>query len=430
MFQAITNMVGVEWVALIIIIFTLGLFLLDRLPLSVTALISSLLLALFGCMKFAKVYAGFSTSLVMLVFGMMIVGEALFQTGVVVLLGRKILKSRFASNERMMIVILSLIAGLISAFLSNTATVATFIPLVGSMVAASDGKLTNKNLLMPLGIAASVGGTLTLVGSTAQPMVNSILVQYKYPGIGMFDFALLAGPCFIALLLYLATIGYKIEQKCFTFPDNVQEVDISEMQNFKPHTKTYIAAATMIFCIFVFVTEMLPMAIVSLLGAAIVIVTGCVDFKDCMRRLDWNTVLLMAFAQGIAAGMNDSGAGKMIAQFTVQHIGENMVVMYIACIILTVVLTNVMSNTAVAAMLTPIYIVIATTLGYNPYIFALGIAIASNLSVATPIGGTAMSQTLVAGYRFNDYIKLGAPITVIMTLILIIFGPMMGFAKL
>jgi len=430
MFQAITNMVGVEWIAIIIIFFTLVLFLLDRLPLSVTALISSLLLALFGCMKFTKVYAGFSTSLVMLVLGMMIVGEALFQTGVVVVLGRKILKSRFANNERMMIVILCLIAGSISAFLSNTATVATFIPLVGSMVAASKGKLTNKNILMPLGMAASVGGTLTLVGSTAQPMVNSILVQYKYPGIGMFDFALLAGPCFIALLLYLGTFGYKIEQKCFKFPDIVEEIDISEMANFKPNSKTYIAAFTMLFCIFVFVTEILPMAIVSLLGAAIVIATGCVDFKDCMRRLDWNTVLLMAFAQGIAAGMNDSGAGKMIAQFTVQHIGENMIVMYIACIALTVVLTNVMSNTAVAAMLTPIYIVISATLGYNPYIFALGIAIASNLSIATPIGGTAMSQTLVGGYRFNDYLKLGLPITVIMTIILMFFGPMLGFAKL
>lgn len=186
----------------------------------------------------------------------------------------------------------------------------------------------------------------------------------------------------------------------------------------------------MVFCIFTFVTGILPMAIVALLGAAIVIATGCLNFKDCMRRLDWNTVLLMAFAQGIAAGMNDSGAGKMIANFTVQSIGGNMIVMYIACILLTVLLTNVMSNTAVAAMLTPIYIVIAVTLGYNPYIFALGIAIASNLSIASPIGGTAMSQTLVAGYRFNDYIKLGAPITVIMTIILMVFGPMLGFTKL
>ncbi len=430
MLHIITKLVGVEWVAIIIIAFTLGLFLWDRLPISVTALISSLLLALFGCMKFSQVYAGFSSTLVMLVFGMMIVGEALFQTGVVILIGRKILKSRFANNERFLIVVLSLITGIISAFLSNTATIATFIPLVGAMVVASKGKLTNKNILMPLGMATSVGGTLTLVGSTAQPMVNSVLIQYKYPGIGMFDFAIIALPCFILLCLYLGTIGYKIEQKCFTFPDIVEDVDISEMQNFKPHSKTYIAAAIMILCIIGFVTEAVPMAIVALIGAATVIVTGCVNFKDCMRRLDWNTVLLMAFAQGIAAGMNDSGAGKMIAQFTVHYVGGNMTVMYLACIVLTVALTNVMSNTAVAAMMTPIYIVIAETLGYNPYVFALGIAVASNISIATPIGGTAMSQTLVGGYKFNDYLKLGLPITVIMTIVMMAIGPMvLGFAK-
>lgn len=430
MFQAITNMVGVELMALIIIGVTLVLFLWDKLPISIVALLSSLLLALFGCMKFTKVYSGFASTLVMLVFGMMVVGDALFQTGVVVMIGRKIMKSRFASNERIMIVLISLLSGCISAFLSNTATVATFIPLIGAMVASSNGKLTNKNMLMPLGIAASVGGTLTLVGSTAQPMTNSILQQYHYTGISMFDFAILAGPCFIFMLIYFATFGYKIEQKCFNFPDLVTDVDVSDMENFKPTTKTYIAGTIMVLCIIGFVTEVIPMAIVALLGAVAVIVTKCVDFKKCMMHLDWNSVMLMAFAQGIASGMNDSGAGKMIALFTVKHMGGNMTIMFIVCMILTVALTNIMSNTAVAAMLTPIYIVICETLGYSPWIFALGIAVASNLSVATPIGGTAMSQTLVGGYKFKDYLKLGGPLTIVMTIILMVLGPIIGFAKL
>ena len=70
-------------------------------------------------------------------------------------------------------------------------------------------------------------------------------------------------------------------------------------------------------------------------------------------------------------------------------------------------------------------------MGYSPYVFVLAIAIASNASIATPIGGTAMSQTLVAGYGFRDYLRLGVPITVVLTILVIVLTPAIyGFAEL
>ena len=95
------------------------------------------------------------------------------------------------------------------------------------------------------------------------------------------------------------------------------------------------------------------------------------------------------------------------------------------------VLTNIMSNTAVAAMMVPIFISIAVGVGYHPFVFVLAIAIASNASIATPIGGTAMSQTLVAGYGFRDYLKLGAPITAVLTIMIAVITPLVfGFPQL
>lgn len=431
--------IGIEYVALAIIALTLAAFVLDKIPIALTALISSILLALVGAMDFEQIYTGFATPVTLLVFGMLIVGYALFETGVVTAIGKTILKSRWARNERSLLVLIMLLAGAISAFLSNTALVATFIPLIGGMVAAAPGRLTNKNLLMPLGMAASVGGTITLVGSTSQPVASAVLQESGYRPLGMFDFAPIAIPLLIVLIVYTATIGYGMMRRSLTF-DDVATVGggsaggttgSNDFEDFRPTAKTYIAAATIFFCVVSFVTGILPIEVTALIGAAIVLVTGCIDFKRTMRQLDWNTVLLIAFAQGIAAGMNDSGAGELVGQWSVTLVGDNPWVLLIVAVIVTVVLTNIMSNTAVAAMMTPIFVGIAASVGYDPFVFILAIAIASNASIATPIGGTAMSQTLVAGYGFRDYLKLGGPITVVLTVLIIVLMPLFfGFAEL
>lgn len=411
-----------SWVAIIIIIVTLIAFIIDRITIAVTALLSALAFYLLGTTGPESVYAGFASTVVMLVFGMMIVGDALFQTGLVLYIGNKIVKSRFVQNELSLIILLMLVTGSLSAFLSNTATMATFIPLVGAIAAKSGGRIRNKNLLMPIALAASIGGTMTLVGSTPQPLVNNVLESYDFAPIGLFDFALLAGPCFILLILYVAFIGYRVQNKTFDFSDEASS-DVPQGEEIAISGKTWIAGLTMLFCIVSFVSGLFPIGITAIIGAAIVLATRCVDFKPCMQRIDWNTILLLVFAQGIAAGMNDSGAGRMLADGAVALIGDNFWILYAASILLTVLLTNLMSNTATAAMMAPIFIQIAATLGYDPYAFALAIAVASNVATATPIGAVAMSQVLVGGYRFKDYLVSGLPITIIMAIFLCLWGP-------
>lgn len=87
-----------------------------------------------------------------------------------------------------------------------------------------------------------------------------------------------------------------------------------------------------------------------------------------------------------------------------------------------------MSNTAVTAMLVPIAIEIAFTLGADPITFVLGIVVGSQVAIATPIGTASVTQTLVEGYQYSDYVKIGFPITVLSTaLILVIPLFFLGF---
>ncbi len=427
-FASITAMIGVQYMTLIIIALTLVLFAMDKLPVGLVAMISAIVLGVFGCMDKSKVYSGWASSLTLMVMGMIVVGDAMFQTGAVTMIGRAIMKSKFAHNERAVMVIIMLFSGLLSAFLSNTAVVATFIPLIGAMVATSNGKLKNKNLMMPLGFAASIGGTLTLVGSTSQPMVNTVLEEQGLPLLKMFDFVPVALPSFILLIIYMVTIGYKLENKVLDFDDVVGDVDASQIENFKPTWRTWVSIGVMIFCVLGFVRGWWNTAVIALIGAAVVLLTGCVTFKGAFQRMDWNTIFIMAFAQGIAAAMNDSGAGKMIAEVAVKLVGNNLWMQMAACVIVITILTNIMSNTATAAMMAPIYILIAAQLGVAPYSFMMAIAVATNLTAATPIGGTAVSMTLQAGYRFSDFLKIGTPINIVWAIITIILCPLVfGF---
>ncbi len=241
---------------------------------------------------------------------------------------------------------------------------------------------------------------------------------------GMFDFVPVVLPLFICLIIYFATVGYGMMNKHLDFEDTVPTVDASTFEDVKLTWRTWFSAGVLVFCVAGFVAGWGKTGIIALIGAAAVMLTGCLSFKEAVTEaVDWNTIFVMAFAQTIAAAMNDSGAGKMVAETAVSLVGTNLLAQTAACVIVITVLTNIMSNTATAAMMTPIYIAIAAQMGVNPYTFVMAVTVAANLTAATPIGGTAITMTLPAGYRFKDFLKIGTPINVIWVILTIVLIP-------
>lgn len=430
------GIVRYDVLSIVIILAAMVLFAMEKIPIALTALIASLAMGVTGVMPLEKVYAGFSSTLFVMLFGMLIIGDCLFETGLVKLIGQRLSRSKLINNELILLVVLMCVTGVASAFLSNTAVMATMIPLVGAVAVSSSGLVRSRNLLMGLGIATSIGGAATLVGSTAQLMTQSILKSTEGAReMGFFDLSYVVVPLFIITILYYVFFGYRYQKKVFTFEEIEHDQENGLEDEIKITPQMIVAGGVMLFCIVGFVIELWNIGIVALLGATICLVSGCKPFKNAIADLDWNTLILMAAAQGFAAGLDISGGGKLLAEWALMIGGGDTaspMLLLIIGVVVAVVLTNLMSNTAVAAMLIPIYINIAFQLGYDPMIFALAITIGASASVATPIGGTAMSMTLVAGYRFNDYVKLGLPLTIILTITTILLSPLVygGFKSL
>ncbi|MBP3848807.1 MAG: hypothetical protein J6D22_03560, partial [Pyramidobacter sp.] len=152
-------MMNSSTIAIIILVITIISFIAEKIPLAMTAMISSIAMGLLiPEMSIKAIYTGFGTSTVMLAVGMGIVGEALFRTGMAEKLGQSIVKSAIAKNERVFVTVIVAVTGLMSAFLSNVGTIAMFIPLIGVAAAQSKGLIRNKMVVMAAGMGTAVGG--------------------------------------------------------------------------------------------------------------------------------------------------------------------------------------------------------------------------------------------------------------------------------
>ena len=148
-------------------------FALEKIPLGLTSMIVCIGLVLTGVLDAKTAFSGFIDSNVILFVSMFIVGGALFETGMANKVG--LIVSKFAKSERMLIVAIMVIVGLMSGVLSNTGTAAVLIPVVIGIAAKSGYK--RSRLLMPLVFAAAMGGNLSLIGAPGNLIAQAALEE-------------------------------------------------------------------------------------------------------------------------------------------------------------------------------------------------------------------------------------------------------------
>lgn len=114
-------------------------------------------------------------------------------------------------------------------------------------------------------------------------------------------------------------------------------------------------------------------------------------------------------------------ADKVLAVFVGN--AASPVVVLTALMMVTVILTNFMSNLAVISMFLPIGYSLAVSLDVRPETFIIGLTLACQLATATPIGSPCVTQTLVGGYKYMDYVKIGLPVTLLQAVACVLLVP-------
>ncbi len=181
-----------------------------------------------------------------------------------------------------------------------------------------------------------------------------------------------------------------------------------------------IFAAALIAATFNIVS--LPVAAIG--GAFLMMVTRCISPEEAYRRVEWKVLVLIGALLSLGAAMEATGTGKYLASQLIGVIGDQNPLLVLSCFfVLTVALTQPMSNQAAAIVIIPIALETARQLDLNPRTFAMMIAVAASCSYLTPLEPSSLMVYGPGKYRFMDFVRVGFPLTFLIFGVAILLVP-------
>lgn len=411
-------------ITLCFLAFAIIMFVLEKIPLGLTATIVSVGLCVTGVLEPKQAFAGYVDSNVILCVAMFVVGQALFETGMANKIGG--LVTKFAKSERQLIIAIMVITGLMSGFLSNTGSAAVLIPVVVGIAAESG--YSRSHLLMPLVFAAALGGNISIIGAPGNLMGVSALNELGIET-SFFEYLIVGGPMMLAGILYFALFGYKLLPKnsgaASLEDDQFAVKDYSDV----PKWKQYMSLAVLVIAILAMVFEKqigTKLQVSASVGAIILILTGVISEKEALKSIDLKTVFLFGGSLALATALEHTGAGSLIADTLIGAMGNEVhpLILLVVIFVITCTMTNFMSNTATTALMVPIAVSLAQGLGADPRAVVIATVIAGSCAYATPIGMPANTMVVgIGGYKFIDYVKAGLPLILVSFIICMVILP-------
>jgi di/tricarboxylate transporter len=205
-------------------------------------------------------------------------------------------------------------------------------------------------------------------------------------------------------------------------PEDIQRLasDMTLVDVTKPEARAYrremalIPVAAMVALVVLAGLGVAPIFLLAILAVAIVLGTRCIDAEEAFEFIEGRLLALIFSMLAIGAALQSSGAVTLIVEAIAPYLaGLPPFLLVWAIYLLTSILTELVSNNAVAVVVTPIAIALAATLGIDPRPLVVAVMVAASASFATPIGyQTNMMVYGPGGYKFTDFMKLGIPLNI------------------
>ncbi|GGE07720.1 Di-and tricarboxylate transporter [Gemmobacter megaterium] len=205
-------------------------------------------------------------------------------------------------------------------------------------------------------------------------------------------------------------------------------VDISQ-----PSERAYrrghapIVLATLVGIVLLSAIEVAPIMVLAIIGVAIVLLTRCIDAEEAFEFVEGRLLALIFGMLAVGAGLEHSGAVRMIVETLAPWlVGLPAPLLILAVYVLASTLTEIVSNNAVALIVAPIAIGLASTLGIDPRPLLVTVMFASSAAFSTPIG--YQTNTLVygpGGYKFTDYLRIGLPLNIGLAIVVAVTVPLL-----
>lgn len=401
----------------------------EWIPTWMTGLGISAVVILFGILPAFDVIKVYYSPIVLMVASIFILGEGLFRSGIADGVGMATANwaSKRKDSEVIVLLAVMIMAALLSTILSNLGVAAAFTPVV--ITIARYTKISRTKLLLALAVASTMGGMITLSGSPPNLLVQAALVEAGYEGFGFFGLSFVGLPITILGIIFMATIGIKLVPSRYDEENDAEseEVKITEKKSNK--FQKFLAVFLFFIMIIAIMFERqigIRSGHIGMVLSAILIATRILTPKQAWKALNWKMTVFIVGMLILSSALTASGGSKILADSVVNFLGNDVGERTLIAIlfIFASVLTQFLSNTALAGMLIPLVMPVAIGFGMNPVGAMITIAIAASSAFATSFGTPANLIVTVPGeIKFTDWLKVGIPLVLISLIICVVVIP-------
>ncbi|MFI4963762.1 MAG: SLC13 family permease [Caulobacterales bacterium] len=323
------------------------------------------------------------------------------------------------------------LTGVASAFLNNTPLVILAAPVVRDV--ATSMKLPPKRFLIPVSYAAVLGGACTLIGTSTNLLVNDMARNAGQQAFGIFEITPVGVIVALTGALYLMFVGGPMLGRAH--PDEPSEADASVAvpeiaapsvaeRPYRP-VQAFTALAVFLGVVVVAATGYAPIAACAFTGAVLLVLLRVISAEDAYKGLRPEILLLIAGMVVVGLSLQLTG----LAALATAALGKWVVLLgpRLALALLygaTLLLTEILSNAAVAVLVTPVAVALAESLGVSPRPFLVAVMMAASAAFATPFGyQTNVLVYQLGRYRYLDFVKVGLPLNLLTWLVALLVIP-------
>jgi len=410
--------------ALVVLIAVVAVLIHGKLRSDVAALSGAAALLLLGVIRPVEVQGAFASPAVIALASLFVIAYAIELSGLLGLLIRQATRlcTRLGSLGLWVVIVL---CGAASAFLNNTPIVVLAAPVVKDVAASMN--LSPKRFLIPLSYVTIMGGACTLIGTSTNLLVNDMARNAGQPVFSLFEITPVALVIAVFGGLYLYLVGGRLlggeAGTAAKAPLHRQtgdgmlgdaELFAAADRPFAPK-RAFLALGVFLAVIAAAGFGIAPIAASAFAGAVVLILLRVVSPDEAYAGLRPEVLLLIAgmVVVGLAievTGLAEQGADLLIG--VIRPLGPlgALIILYGV----TLFATELLSNAAVAVLITPVAVALAASLGVDPRPFLVGVMMAASAAFATPFGyQTNVLVFQIGGYSYMDFVKIGVPLNLV-----------------
>lgn len=205
------------------------------------------------------------------------------------------------------------------------------------------------------------------------------------------------------------------------------EPEAEQLGAFSRTDRAPLVMVLLILMIALIALNILELTTASMLVALLMVLTGCVTMDEAYRSIDWKSIMLIAGILPMSTALEQVGIITLVSESVVSILGAYGPIAVLAGLfVMGLSFTLVLSNTATAVLLMPVALFTANAMDVQPQAYAMAIAVSASLAFISPISTPVTTLIMTPGnYRFKDFMKIGVPLTVLLTIISLILLPLM-----